>query len=444
MLYESENIEFKSQMVDDIYKEVIAFANTDGGTIYIGIDDQGNLTGIDNVDETYTRLTNGIRDAILPDVTMFVRYILQDDHVIRIEIGEGSYKPYYLKSKGLKPAGVYVRQGASSVQASYDQIRMLIKESDGDIFEEMRAMNQNLTFEKAKNAFDRYQVSFSEDKYIALGLRNLHDTQYTNLALLLSDQCQHTTKVAVFGDNNNTTFKDAKEFGGSIFEQLDNTYSYLSLCNRTSSIFQGLERIEKADYPAEALREALLNALVHRDYSYSGSIIINVNDSCIEFISIGGLLPGLSTDDICSGISQPRNRKLAEVFHRLKLIESYGTGIRRIYHLYKDCTAQPRIEVTQNTFKLILPNMNALPEKDRTNIAPADTHIAITPQMQVVLDYLEEYGEIGSEELQELLNIKQTRAYLLTRQMSQNGLIEIIGRGAKKKYRKKLAHPIEE
>ena len=88
--------------------------------------------------------------------------------------------------------------------------------------------------------------------------------------------------------------------------------------------------------------------------------------------------------------------------------------------------------------------MNALPEKDRTNIAPADTHIAITPQMQVVLDYLEEYGEIGSEELQELLNIKQTRAYLLTRQMSQNGLIEIIGRGAKKKYRKKLAHSIEE
>lgn len=138
MLYESENTEFKSQMVDDIYKEVIAFANIDGGIIYIGIDDQGNLTGIDNVDETYTRLTNGIRDAILPDVTMFVRYILQNDNIIHIEIGEGSYKPYYLKSKDLKPAGVYVRQGASSVQASYDQIRMLIKESNVDIFEEMR------------------------------------------------------------------------------------------------------------------------------------------------------------------------------------------------------------------------------------------------------------------------------------------------------------------
>ena len=90
MQYESERIEYKSQMVDDIYKEVIAFANTDGGVIYIGIDDQGNVAGIDNIDETYTRLTNGIRDAIHPDVTMFVRYVLQDNKVIRIAVGEGS------------------------------------------------------------------------------------------------------------------------------------------------------------------------------------------------------------------------------------------------------------------------------------------------------------------------------------------------------------------
>ena len=98
MQYESEGIEYKSQMTDDIYKQVIAFANTEGGIIYIGIDDKGNLTGIDDVDETYTRLTNGIRDAIAPDITMFVRYVFQENKVIRIEVGEGSYKPYYLKS----------------------------------------------------------------------------------------------------------------------------------------------------------------------------------------------------------------------------------------------------------------------------------------------------------------------------------------------------------
>ena len=435
MQYESERVEYKSQLIDDIYKEVIAFANTDGGVIYIGIDDQGNVAGIDDVDETYTRLTNGIRDAIQPDVTMFVRYVLQDNKVIRIEVGEGSYKPYYLKGKGLKPAGVYVRQGATSVQASPEQIRRMIKESDGDVFEEMRTLRQDLTFEEAEAAFKRYKVAFSEEKFIALGLRNIHDDQYTNLALLLSDQCQHTTKIAVFGDTENITFKDAKEFDGSVFKQLDDSYAYLALCNRTASTFKGLERIDKSDYPEEAIREALLNALVHRDYSYSGSIIINVNDVCMEFISIGGLLPGLSAEDIRSGISQPRNRKLAEIFHRLRLIESYGTGIRKIYALYKDCPVQPRIEVTHNTFKLVLPNMNAVSAEADREAEGKPAAPVITPQMKTVLDYLREYGEMSDEDLQELLNIKKTRAYLLARQMSENGLIEIVGRGTAKKYR---------
>ena len=290
MQYESEHIEYKSQMVDDIYKEVIAFANTDGGVIYIGIDDQGHVTGIDNIDETYTRLTNGIRDAIHPDVTMFVRYVLQDNKVIRIEVGEGSCKPYYLKAKGMKPAGVYVRQGTSSVPASPEQIRQMIKESDGDNFEDDRCLDQDLTFEVAKAAFRQYGVEFSVEKYRALGITK--SDVFTNLALLLSDQCLHTTKIAVFNDESCTEFRDSKEFGGSIFKQFENAINYLALCNRTVSTIKGVVRTDKQDYPEEAIREALLNALVHRDYSFSGSIIINVNDSKMEFISLGGLLPG--------------------------------------------------------------------------------------------------------------------------------------------------------
>lgn len=315
---------------------------------------------------------------------------------------------------------------------------MLYESKRIQYFEEMRTVSQELSFDEAEHTFKRYKVDFSEEKYIALGLRNIHDDQYTNLAMILSDQCQHTTKIAVFGDESNTIFKDAKEFGGSIFKQLKDSYTYLSLCNRTATIFKGLERVELPDYPKEALREALLNALVHRDYSYSGSIIININDSCIEFISIGGLLPGLSADDIRSGISQPRNRKLAEIFHRLRLIESYGTGIRKIYALYKDHIAQPRIEVTPNTFKLVLPNMNANAEiTEATPATTEKTHVVMTPQRKTVVDYLSEYGEMSDEDLQELLNIKKTRAYLLARQMNEDGLIDIIGRGAGKKYKLK-------
>lgn len=436
MQYESERIEYKSQMIEDLYREVIAFANSNGGVIYIGIDDQGNLTGIDNVDETYTRITNGIRDAIAPDVTMFVRYIIQDNKVIQIEVGEGSYKPYYLKSKGMKPNGVYVRHGASSVQASPDQIRKIIKESDGDNFEASRCMEQELTFHAAETAFKQYGVEFSVEKYRALGITK--NDVFTNLALLLSDQCHHTIKVAVFKDEFCTEFRDSKEFGGSVFKQFEDVVNYLALCNKTVSTIKGLVRTDKQDYPEEVIREALLNALVHRDYSFSGSIIINVNDSKMEFISLGGLLPGLSTEDIRIGISQPRNKKLAEVFHRLRLIESYGTGIRRIFKLYENCPVQPSIEATTNAFRIVLPNMNATDTANEdTPATTGKSTAAITPQVKTVMDYLAKYDEMTDEDLQELLNIKKTRAYQLARQMHENELIDIIGRGASKKYKLK-------
>jgi ATP-dependent DNA helicase RecG len=147
------------------------------------------------------------------------------------------------------------------------------------------------------------------------------------------------------------------------------------------------------------------------------------NSPPIEIISIGGLLPGLEPDDIKNGISQLRNRKLAEVFHRLKFIEAYGTGIRRIFALYKDCTEKPDISITHNSFKLTLPNMNAYAE-----------HSAINKQEKAVLDYLAANKSATKEDLQNLLGVKRTRLYNLTKHMSDNGLIKIIGRGEGKRF----------
>ena len=427
MLYENENTEFKSALTGDIYKEVIAFANNGGGVIYIGVDDNGNEIGVADVDETYTRLTNGIRDAISPDVTVSCKYSLNENNVIKIEISEGARKPYYLKSKGIKPSGVYVRQGASSVPASEDQIRLMIKMSDGDSFEGIRSLNQELTFVSAKQAFEKYGVAFSENKYRVLGITTDSNDLYTNLGLLLSDQCRHSIKAAVFADEDNTSFLDSKEFTGSILRQLDDAYSYLMLNNRNNAEFKGLERVEHYSYPQEALREALLNALVHRDYAFSGSIIININESQIEFISLGGLLPGLSAEDIQNGISQPRNPKLAEVFHRLRLIESYGTGIRRIFTLYRDCEKKPEIIVTPNTFKLILPNRNYY-STDKSE------EKALNDQQRTILQYIERNGAITEETAQNLLGVKRTRAYVILKEMRDSGLIEVQGRGQNKTY----------
>lgn len=427
MNFETENIEFKAQFSEDIYKEVIAFANTDGGIVYVGIDNEGNAVGLTNVDREYTRITNGIRDAIMPDVTMCVKFTIQDNEVIRITVNEGTNKPYYLKSKGLKPSGVYVRQGTSSVPASPEQIRQMIKESDGDTFEELRSLEQNLTFAAAERAFKRYGVEFGAEKFRALGMTQKNDEIYTNLALILSDQCPHTTKIAVFSDETCTVFRDSKEFGSSVFKQFEDTVNYLALCNKTSSEIKGVVRTDRKDYPEEAIREALLNALVHRDYSFSGSIIINVNDEKMEFISLGGLLPGLSAEDIRIGISQPRNKNLAEVFHRLRLIESYGTGIRRIYKLYEECAVQPIIEASPNAFKIVLPNMN-----EASPSAPDES--VVTAQMRKVMGFIADKGCAADAELEALLDVKRTRIYNLTHEMKDLGLLRIEGRGKDKKY----------
>lgn len=418
---ENERIEYKREYVDDIAKEVIAFANTDGGEIYVGVNDDGTPAPLADTDDTYTRITNCVRDSIVPDVTIFTKYTLNDG-VIKVNVSEGSSKPYYLKSKGLKPSGVYIRQGASSVQASPEQIRQMIKLSDRDSFEELRSLEQELTFTSAAAAFEKHNIPFSEEKYKSLGIVNINDGLFTNLGLIVSDQCSHTIKAAVFADDDNTGFIDHREFGGSVFSQIESAFEYIMLNNKTKSVFSGIDRIDKTDYPEEVIREALLNAVVHRDYGFSGSIIVNINSKCIDIISIGGLVPGLAEEDIMNGISQPRNRNLAEMFHRLKYIESYGTGIRKILSLYSDSSVKPTIIVTPNSFRISLPNRNS------GNVVKA----AVPKQYQAVIDYLNEHDSMTEEELQELLNIKRTRAYNLYKKMESEGYIKVSGRGTGK------------
>lgn len=420
---ENERTEYKREFTDDIAKEVVAFANTEGGKIYVGVNDDGTPAPLENTDDTYTRITNSVRDSIAPDVTMFTKYSLNDG-VIKVNVSEGSSKPYYLKSKGLKPSGVYIRQGASSVQASPEQIRRMIKLSDRDSYEEMRSLEQELTFKSAAETFERHGIPFSEDKYKALGIVNVNDELFTNLGLIISDQCKHTIKAAVFADEENLSFIDHKEFGGSVFNQIENAFEYIMLNNKSRSVFSGIERIDIPDYPEAAVREALLNAVVHRDYGFSGSIIININSKGIDIISIGGLVSGLSEEDIMNGISQPRNRNLAEMFHRLKYIESYGTGIRRILSIYSDQTVKPQITITPNSFRVTLPNRNI------GKTANQD----IPSQCQAVIDYLKDNGSMTEEELQELLGIKKTRAFNLYKSMEKDGLIAVLGKGAEKKF----------
>lgn len=434
---ETETVELKSIVMDDIKKEIIAFANCDGGTVYVGVADDGKVLGVENADECALQISNMVRDAVKPDVTMFIHYeTLECDGkaVVAVNIQRGTNRPYYLAKKGLRPEGVYVRQGYSSVPATDTAIRQMIKETDGDSFENMRSINQALTFEATKKEFEKRNVVFGQPQMQTLKIVSA-DGIYTNLGLLLSEQCLHIIKAAVFEGINQNVFKDRREFSGSLMQQLNDVYDYIDFHNQTHATFRKLLRIDTRDYPEVAVREALLNTLVHRDYSFRASTLISIYDDRIEFVSIGGLLPGLELDDLMMGVSVCRNPHLANVFYRLQLIEAYGTGMKKIMGAYANALVQPKIKTTNNAFKIILPNVNFTPKaaevhKDFEKVAD----LALDSNEEKVLQFLREHLMITRKETQTLLEVSQSTAGRILKAMVDSGRIKQIGGSRTTRY----------
>lgn len=426
---ESETVELKEIVVDDIKKEIIAFANGEGGRLYIGVRDDGTVTGLESVDNVSLQISNMVRDAIKPDLTMFLHYKtieIEEKQVLEIEIQRGTERPYYIAKKGLRPEGVYVRQGYSSVPANDTAIRRMIKETDGDQFEEMRSLEQNLTFVETSREFARRNVEFGLQQMKTLKLLN-NDGIYTNLGLLLSEQCKHTIKVAVFQGADQSVFKDRREFSGSLFKQLNEVYEYIDMHNQTQSTFNKLLRIDTRDYPEDALREALLNLMVHRDYGFQASALISIYEDRIEFVSVGGLVSGIDLEDIMMGISVCRNQNLANVFYRLQLIEAYGTGIRKILNAYHDVKQKPEIQHTQNAFKIILPNRNQSLERK-------EEYEVLSKTEQQIIELMKQNGKLSRKEIETKLELSTSTALRLLKKLTEKNLVVQNREGRKVNY----------
>ena len=440
---ESETVELKEVVVDDIKKEIIAFANCDGGKLYIGVRDDGTVIGLDNADSVSLQISNMVRDAIKPDITMFLHYetiVENGKNIVAVDIQRGTDRPYYLAKKGMRPEGVYVRQGYSSVPATDTAIRRMIKETDGDRFEAMRCLNQDLTFEATKKEFELRKTDFGPQQMRTLKLID-QDGLYSNLALLLSDQCVHTIKVAVFQGTDQTIFKDRREFTGSLMQQMNEVYDFIDFRNQTRATIEKLYRIDVRDYPEVAVREALLNLLVHRDYSFSASAFISIYEDRIEFVSIGGLMPGIDLEDVMVGISVCRNQDLANVFYRLHLIEAYGTGMGKIMKAYESMQVKPVIETTKNTFKIILPNINAKYETENATVktksgTPVTVHTEkeLSDEEGKILEYARKHGAITRNDVIGLLEVSASTAARVIRKMVKTNLLEQKGKARNTHY----------
>ena len=440
---EDLNTEFKREYIDDIKLAIIAFANTDGGTLYIGVENDGTVCGVTNPDEIILQAQNAIRDAIAPDIMMFVHCSFADydnKTIVKIEVHRGSRRPYFLKAKGIRPEGVYVRQGPSTISASYDAIRQMLIETSGGEYEKGVSFEQNLTFDTANAYFREKGVALGDAQMQTLGLVN-SDKLYTNLALLLSDQCQHSIKAAVFQGNRKTIFRDRSEFSGSIFKQLEETYAYIMRHNNIRSTFCDLERIDTLDFPQEAVREGLLNAIVHRDYGSSGPILVSIFSDRLEILNQGGLLPNMSIEEVRRGVSEQRNKGLASICYRLKLIEAYGTGFDKMDFAYSGSGLICQIGVTPHSFCLTLPNRNERAIKNAEDIDTLRTHLLdlFTPtdrqRAEKIIEMCQTNGSITREAIQRKLKVSQTTAIVLLNKMVEFHILTRSREGRRMTYK---------
>ncbi len=231
---ESDRIELKREMIDDLDKEIVAFLNAHGGTIYIGVDDDGKVVGVpqelkDRYDEKVSAI---LSNNIKPSPRNKIEFFFNEDNVLVIDIKEGDSKPYYLANKGPKPSGTYVRVGRSKRPATDNEILTMIRDSSGWLWENQTSKEQDLTFDEVSKIAKKKGFDFGAHKFRNLKIVNKNG-EFTNLGLLVSDQNPIEVKFAVY--DKNLDFKVKEEFHGSIVTIADDVLKYAELFNATSA-----------------------------------------------------------------------------------------------------------------------------------------------------------------------------------------------------------------
>ncbi len=445
---ESQTVEFKREVCANFCREVVAFANSEGGTIYVGVEDDGSVCGVDDADATMLRIAGMIESNVEPDVRRYVHMQVQEVEgkaVVSVEVEEGDRKPYCIAQKGYTPAGVYIRMGTSCSHASNELIRAMILDSDGNAFEGQRCREQNLTFAAAAAVFEGAGIPFAPENMRTLGICG-PDGCFTNLGLLLSDQNPFEVRCAVYDGQTPPVFLGRKEFSGSVLKQIDDVLDYFDLVNKVSSHFEGYRRADQRDYPPESLREAFLNCMVHRDYGYNGPVILNFFPDRAQFVSIGGLVKGFTVDDVQHGVSSMRNPKLGAILYRLRLIEGYGTGLPTILASYDRTGCEPILDPAPNSFVIALPNLNyGKPTERNAGVGAACIRRPYTVREAVIslrtskedalVELAHSVDEFSRQQAEEYLSAGRDAVLAAINRLVSNGVLEKCGNTRATRYR---------
>ncbi len=366
--YDDRNVEFKKEYSDKIRRAVVAFANTNGGKLYVGIDEFGDVVGLADPEDVRRRVEKLLRDGVQPDVSPFVEYTIENaegKRILGVEVSRGSGRPYWLADKGLEPDGALIRDGVSSAPATYEEINEMIKQTALEGFENARAARQDLSFEQAGDAFKAAGLALERRDLRTLGLVDLADA-YTNLAYWLSDQNLSSIRLAAWDETG--AVRERADYSGSLPRQLKDALAFIDRYNRRFVKTQAgrrVDAIEYREYPVEAIREALVNAIAHRDYRREVPTLVRLYPNRLEITSYGGLDPDLDKQDLALGVALSRNPKLADLFRRLGVADGVGRGLEKIRDAYARHAPEPVVETSRNFFKITLRKIF-----ETTNVSP--------------------------------------------------------------------------
>ena len=347
---ESRQLEFKETISNTFLKTVSAFANYDGGSILFGVNDNGEAVGISDIEQKCLDIENSINDSIKPQPEYSME-IINVGKTISLNVRPGVNKPYMYKGKA------YKRNDTSTIEVDQIELKRLILAGENMDYEELPSHDQNLEF------------SYLEQELISkTGIKQL-SKDILKILNLYSDNNGYNIAAAIVSDKNDLPGIDIAKFGETIsifqkrktLEQQSIIRSFHEAVEMYKDYYQyekveGFERKLIETIPEEAFREALANAIIHRVWDINSHIRVSMFDDRVEIVSVGGLPNSVTADSYLSGdLSVLRNPILANVFHRLKLIEKFGTGIRRIREAYAESQAKPIFVVTENLIKVTLP-----------------------------------------------------------------------------------------
>ena len=347
---ESKNVEFKvvlPEKSEKYTKTIVAFANTQGGRLVIGIDDRTReVIGVDeeSVFKMMDSISNAVSDSCVPQIVPNIELqTVGGKTVIVVTTAPGPNRPYYLKAKG-KEKGTFIRVAGTSRLAYADKIRELELEGSRISWDELTCVGFEVT-EQQTEKLCRDSMEFR--RVAGLPKREMTEAQLINwkllkkaddsliasnaFVLLTSDYFPFSkTQCAVFKGRERTVFLDKREFIGPIYEQIEEATAFVLRNIRLGATISGLIRREAYELPVEAVREMIINAHCHRNLSDSSCVQVAVYDDRLEVTSPGGLYNGLTYEEIMNGHSKLRNRTIANIFNQMGLVEAWGTGIKRI------------------------------------------------------------------------------------------------------------------